>query len=389
MIEKRRINMDNEKIIDPAADAGGEKRKRSGKKITVAVTVVGFIAVTVALIFLAQAILVPKYNYTYEEAIARNKEYGGGMVAEYYDAETSHDVIFLGDCEFFESISPVELWEKYGISSYVRGSPQQLIWHSYYFLLDTLLYEKPKVVVFNAMEMKIGEVQSEAYTRLTLDGLKLSKYKIEAAKMSLSEEGETVLSYVFPILRYHSRWQELTADDFRYAFDKGTVTYNGYLMVTDGCEKESVAPPAPLKMVDFPPICYEYLDKIKALCDENDIEFLLFKAPTQSGKYYWYEEWERLLDEYTEKNSIRYVNGIEFREQIGFNMLEDSYDGGIHLNVNGAEKCTRFLGEILKNEYGLEDKRSDEKYAKAWAGVCERYHNAKIAAGLEFPAECP
>ena len=380
--------MDNEKrMTDSAALGFGEKAKRPGKKAAVAVAVLSFIALTVALFFAAQAILVPKYDYTYEEAVAQGKEYGGGMVAEYYDAETSHDVIFLGDCEFFESISPVELWEKYGISSYVRGSPQQLIWQSYYFLLDTLRYEKPEVVVFNAMEMKIGEVQSEAYTRLTLDGLRFSKYKIEAAKMSMSEEGETVLSYVFPILRYHSRWQELSADDFRYAFSKKQITYNGYLMVTAGCEKESVAPPRPLYQVDFPEICYEYLDKIKALCDENGIEFLLFKAPTQSGKFYWYDEWEQKLDEYTEKNGIRYVNGIEFRDQIGFNMLEDSYDGGIHLNVNGAEKCTRFLGEILTNEYGLEDKRSDEKYAKAWAGVCERYHNAKIAAGLEASAE--
>ena len=33
-------------------------------------------------------------------------------------------------------------------------------------------------------------------------------------------EEESFLSYVFPLLRFHSRWSELKAEDFAYAFKK-------------------------------------------------------------------------------------------------------------------------------------------------------------------------
>ena len=53
------------------------------------------------------------------------------MIAEYYQEEKNHDVIFVGDCELYENISPQVLWDEYGINSYIRGSAQQLIWQSY------------------------------------------------------------------------------------------------------------------------------------------------------------------------------------------------------------------------------------------------------------------
>ena len=330
--------------------------------------VVCYIALTVALLIFFQALTVPKYM---------SHPYEGAMMAEYYKAETSHDVIFLGDCEFYETISPVTLWEEYGISSYVRGSPQQLIWQSYYVLLDTLKHETPKVVVFNAMEMKIGKVQSEAYTRLTLDGLKDIRYRLEAAKLSLKEENESLLSYVFPLLRYHSRITDLNLDDFRYLFHRDLISHHGYLMQTkvDPQTEEPFQPP--LFDYSFPDICWEYLDKIADLCEENGIQLVLFKAPTISWQYPWYDEWDTQLVDYAEKNDLLYINGIDYAEEMGLDMTQDTYDKGVHLNVYGAEKCSRFLGSILRNDYNVPDGRTDSKLSDAWKPVCDRYHEAR------------
>ena len=54
--------------------------------------------------------------------------------------------------------------EKYGITSYIRGSAQQLVWQSYYLLEETLKYEKPKVVVFNVLAMKYNEPKRKLTT---------------------------------------------------------------------------------------------------------------------------------------------------------------------------------------------------------------------------------
>jgi hypothetical protein len=173
----------------------------NGAVFCVAIIILGFL----------QRLLMPKYMYAIPE---------GNLIEEYYDEVKNHEVIFIGDCEVFSNISPVTLWENYGITSYIRGSAQQLIWQSYYLLEETLKYEKPDVVVYNVLAMKYNEPQKEAYNRLTLDGMKLSKSKIGAIKASMMEE-EDLITYLFPLLRYHSRWSELTTEDFQYILKKG------------------------------------------------------------------------------------------------------------------------------------------------------------------------
>ncbi|MBR4013910.1 MAG: SGNH/GDSL hydrolase family protein, partial [Clostridia bacterium] len=180
------------------------------------------VCATVAVILaltLVQALVVPKY--------IDNPE--GLLVGEYYSEAGGHDVIFVGDCEVYESFIPAVLWEKYGISSYVRGSAQQLAWQSYYLLEETFEYETPQVVVFNVLALKYGTPQSEAFNRMTLDSMKWSSSKLEAVKASMTEE-ENFLDYVFPILRFHSRITDLSGDDFKYIFNAKKVSHSGYLM---------------------------------------------------------------------------------------------------------------------------------------------------------------
>lgn len=56
--------------------------------------------------------------------------------------------------------------------------------------------------------------------------MKLSKYKIASIRESMTEEN-TVAIY---LVRYHSRWSELSSEDFRYMWKTPSVTANsGYL----------------------------------------------------------------------------------------------------------------------------------------------------------------
>ncbi|MBO4321965.1 MAG: SGNH/GDSL hydrolase family protein [Clostridia bacterium] len=327
-----------------------------------------FAICSILLLVLLQALLVPKYM---------SFPYDGALVREYYDSEPCHDVVFFGDCEFYESVNPAVIWSEYGIPCYVRGSSQQLIWHSYYFLLETLKYETPSVVVFNAVEMKIGEVQHEEYTRLTLDGMRLSGYKLKSAKMSLTE-GESLLSYVFPLLRYHGRWKELSGEDIKYIFKRDTVSCNGYLPMSGTKAKTSAAAPPPLLDPSLPEVCWTYLDLMRETCVENGITFVIFKAPTDTWHYPWYPEWDEQLKEYADKNGVAYVNSIALAAEIGTDWDTDSYDGGDHMNMTGAEKVSRFIGGWLRDNCGLADRRNDPEFGASaeWQEVVERYRAA-------------
>ena len=246
------------------------------------ITLVVTIAVTVSLLGFAQQLVMPKYMDDVLE---------GAFISEYYEETTPHDVIMVGDCEVYENFSPVELWKEYGITSYIRGSAQQLIWQSYYLLEDTLQYETPKVVVFNVQSLMHNTPQKEEYNRMTLDGMKWSKNKYEAIKASMLPE-ESMWDYIFPILRYHSRITELNQSDITYFFHKRKVTHNGYYMRTDCIpyDRENALEESKPDNTDFGENAWNYMDKMKDLCAKKGIKLLLVKAPSLSPV--WFDEYE-------------------------------------------------------------------------------------------------
>jgi hypothetical protein len=329
-------------------------------------------AAVLGILYLLQLLFMPKYMGAVRE---------GALVAEYYNEKTPHDVIFIGDCEVYENFSPVALWEKYGITSYIRGTPQQLIWQSYYLLEETLMYEKPKVVVFNVLSMKYGEPQNEAYNRMTLDGMRLSPVKIKAVEASMTPE-EDLPSYIFPFLRFHSRWSELSSDDVKYMFGKKPVSHNGYLMRVD--IKAAGQPPIPQKLADytFSDVCYNYLDMMVELCKENGIQLILIKAP--SIYPHWYDEWEEQMVDYADRKGLMYINFLKLNEQTGLDLRTDTYDSGLHLNIYGAEKLSAYLGGILKRDFNLTDHRADKELSKVWAGKVAAYYEEKAAQEKEL-----
>jgi hypothetical protein len=320
-------------------------------KLLAAVLMVG------TLVFV-QALVTPKYTSGIVE---------GSLTGEYYAETTPHDVIFIGDCEAYETFSPITLWNGYGITSYVRGSAQQLMWQSYALLEETLAREKPKVVVLSLIAMKYDEPQKEAYNRMTLDGMRWSAAKVEGIRASMMPD-EHFLDYVFPLLRFHSRWSELTADDFRYLFAKPKLFHNGYYMRVD--VKPVTTIPVGKKLPDyrFGANAMAYLDRITQLCKDKGVQLILNKAPTIYP--YWYPEWDQQMVDYAADHDLRYYNflalSISAKDEIGIDFQTDTYDAGLHLNLSGVEKLSTYFGRILRDDYAVPDRRDDEGLAAVY-----------------------
>ena len=318
-------------------------------------------------LFLLQRLLVPKYVDGIVE---------GAFVAEYYKEEKDFDVIFIGDCEVYENFSPIVLWEQYGINSYIRGSAEQYIWQSYYLLEDTLRYETPEVVIFNIQSLQFDVSQNEAYNRMTLEGMEWSPAKVKAILASM-KPGEKFLDYVFPILRYHSRWSELESTDLRYLFDTKKVSHNGYYMRVDVRPAENVPEGRILADYSFGENAWKYLDMMTELCEEKGIELILIKAPSLYP--YWYEEWEVQVEDYAAEHNLKYINFLELTEEVGIDYSLDTYDAGLHMNLSGAEKLASWLGNFLKEEIGLLDRRGEEALAASWKEKIADYEAEKQA----------
>lgn len=375
------------------------------KRVKKAGTALLSAAVAVILFFAVQRLVEPKYADGIPE---------GNFTSEYYEETTDHDVIMLGDCEVYENFDPMYLWMNYGITSYIRGNAQQLAWQSYYLLEDTLKYETPQVVIYNVQALVYDSPQREEYNRMALDGMRWSQTKYEAIQASMCE-GEHMLDYIFPLFRYHQRILELTESDVMYYSKAKKVTHNGYYMRLDvlpasksdvadpswllgdsaeeeeeeqgveedeiddpwgdipGAEEENEdpSPDGPVPVTEdkeedryFGSYPMKYLERIRELCEEKGIQLILIKAPSLAPR--WYNSYNEQVKEYAAQYSIPYINFYELLEETGIDYETDTYDGGLHMNLSGADKLSEYLGNVLAREYGIKDHREEPELCSVY-----------------------
>ena len=326
---------------------------------------------SLVILALLQELLVPKYMGP--------MEWEGALIGEYYGFAGGNDVVFIGDCEVYENFSPITLWREYGITSCIRGSPQQMIWQSYYLMEETFRYETPGVMVFNVLSLQYDTPEStgdqsrrEAYNRVALEGMRWSASKwnsVLASQTAEERQWEGMMTYLFPILRYHDRWSELKGEDFRYWLKRDRVSDNGIKPLADAF------PEPPRSSYTFGENAWYYLDKMVDLCQSHGTELVLIKAPSLYPVWYW--EWEEQVENYAEEKGLRYVNLLENSVDIGIDWSQDTYDGGLHLNVWGAEKTARWFGKILSEDCGVPDRRQEAPTAEKWREKVFQYELRK------------
>jgi hypothetical protein len=277
---------------------------------------------------------------------------------QFYDMEKdSIDVLFFGSSVAVNAFIPQEIYNDYGIRSYNLGSEQQSIYLSYYWLREALRFQKPKVVVLDAKFMwdlhpedAINTVES--LTRKCLDPMKWSDVKMEAVhNLCELDENQSELSYYLTNIRFHSRWSgiqeyDLNSDMVDSSELKGfaPVLGNGPASYATYDIKDTSA------TVEFVPLMQEYLDKMVDLCKENDIRFVLVDLPGNAMN----DGINNTHEAYAKEEGIDYYNlcSTRYYNQIGAVLPEESVIG--HQNIWGAVKTSKFIGKLLKDQYGVE-----------------------------------
>lgn len=294
----------------------------------------------------------------------------------YQEPKDSLDVIFMGNSDVYRGISPITMWDEYGIASYNFVSSGQRMWTAYYMLEESLKYQKPKLIVLN-MDSAFNESDSsESNYRKAFDNMKFGKTKLKAITDPVYENSNSdVLSYIFPIARYHSRWTELTDKDFRKALKSKRFAYKGMDLTTDiqpyNEEYKYMSRDHSKEVIGEK--CSKYLNKIIDLCKEQNIELLLIEIPSA-------ESWSMYLSNKTanfaKEHDLEFIDMNLNASEFGFDWKTDTSDGGDHLNVYGAEKVSKYLGKAIQEKYGIPDHRNEEEY-KEWYKDSEKYHSDK------------
>ena len=298
-----------------------------------------FILIFFLLLMISSRIVMPKNNS--KEAGMHDYE-ANGIVAE---KENTIDLLVLGDSEAFTSISPMEIWNEYGYTSYVCCSTEQSIPESIILLMKALKKQKPKMVILEANTI-----------------YKASKREDHLGKL---------LQYLIPVVEYHDRWKYLNKEDWTGEINYNIVNdFKGYHFTK---EVRPAKPGDKMKYteeVQFIPRTNKiYVKLLKKYCQDNGIYFSIIRTPTT---YSWDYKSYNGVKQFTDEEQIEFIDYNIISDKINIDWDHDSKDGGDHLNHYGALKTTKFFAKYLNEKNILTDHRNEEKY-KEWHDSYSNY----------------
>lgn len=288
------------------------------------------------------------------------------FVGFYAEKKNTIDVIMIGSSPIHPYYSAPKLWGEHGIVSYPLSTNQQRPEAAPFLIKEAEKTQKPKLYIFELRQYAYEtEVMTEnmAHTRGATDNLKYSWNRIELIN-ALVENREDRISYYFDIFKYHSNWKTIVLPEqiASYSYErphplKG-FTYEDNAIATTKFDFSHVT-----EKLSIPAIREKNLRELLDHLEKNEMEALFIVSPKVMDKesQMMYNYMESIVSEY----GYRFLDFNKCYDEIGLDFNTDFYDGGAHTNVFGAEKCTLFLGNYLKEYYSLPDRRGDTTY-QSW-----------------------
>ena len=353
-----------------------------------------FLIVFFLIIKFISSVFTPNWNYPV------SVENVGYSVSEFWKHDYDVDVFFIGNSHMEFSSSPMLIYEDYGIVSYNIATLSQTPIISRYFVSEIFANGyKPKAIIYDVGNL-FSDNNDEYRYRYIVDN-PYSKNKISLItdyirKQDLTlDENTNKISWIFPLYKYHSRWQELNLDDFMRVYNKNYFTQGFYInpYTLSACsDMESIDYTAQLTLdnqkkkkyfsdgiqiydidyckielnndnyydIDIPEDNIMCLEDIHRLCDENNCKLILVKVPVMCSTGSYKSAWTHMRYETIKKialdRQIPFID-LQFDEYIGIDWKHDTCDIGAHLNLLGAEKVSLFLGKMLANDYGIPSRR--------------------------------
>lgn len=261
--------------------------------------------------------------------------------------EEELDAVFVGCSEFYASVSPLYLWEHWGITSYNASSGAQRIYQSDDYVHSILKAHRPRLILLDGYA-----VVREGYCDDALFGM---------------------AAQYWPVFHYHNNWKQFSwkmmTAPLRYTNrveGKGyrpedkvvPVDMDGYMEARDGTER-------------FPLLNRLYLRHIRNVCRAHGVTLAVVVIPSPANWNGWYSD---ALKQETDRLGIPLVDLNDHLEELGLDPATDFRDEGDHLNVSGAEKVSGFLGALLRETYHLPDHRGDPAF-DTWDRELEKHQS--------------
>lgn len=312
---------------DASDQASAHRRLQPGLRRFMAI--VSVVAMALSLLFVSSYVLFPKNN---QSAFGMRHQEAHGILGE---PENSIDVLFVGDSETTSSISPLQIWKEQGFTSYVCASNGQKMPYGLSLLDCALDEQSPKVVAIEANSIY--------------------------ASFSLKECAHRFLQDLFPVFEYHDRWKTVTPNDF-IAIPVSTWTdpFKGFYVNEAKKPADAGSHMEPTHEAErLPALNKHYLRLFVERCREAGATPVIIATPSTIC---WNSKRHNGMAEAAEELGVDFVDLNDGPSRVDIDWNVDTRDAGDHLNYQGAVKVSCAVGRILKDSYGLRDRRDDPAF---------------------------
>ncbi len=316
----------------------------------------------------------------------------------YIEPANTLQALFLGSSHVHFGVSPMALYERYGIPAYDIATDGQPVAASFFWLKEIYRChsESLDTVILDVSTLK--REPGDARYHKAIDFMHFSSNKLCAVKSYSGNFSELLVNSI-PLLSYHERWKELSRRDVAKFFMEPQVYLRGYFYHTsrwirDADDFSKIV--TPIRILDqyaedmvLNEKSVKYFRKMADFCEGHDLRLLLIKIPTNWSSAF-HNAVQALADEYgldfLDFNVEPYYSKINFN--LAANVITPPDINNLHLNYYGAAKLTDYLGKYLIEKCGARDVRGDPKYAFMEEQLAD-YHRHIISAPLaEFTDPC-
>lgn len=289
----------------------------------------------------------------------------------------SIDVLYLGTSTILEDISPTVIWEEAGITGFNLGVRRTTPASCYYQFLYALEHQTPKVLVLDLCgieEDRLPDDETWEFNYRNICSTLPSREIRQEMFADILSRSAYDWSWYFPLLRYHSRWAELSREDIDssyytreyYDYQKGCMPL--YAMNAQAWPEDYLTDtPGPAAETSL-----FYYQSIVDLCRERGIRVLVVTPPS----FTLTNDHVQNAAAFCEANGIPMLTALDQTalDEIGLNPQTHFYDHG-HLNIHGQKIYSKYLAQRLRELFDLPDHRGDPAYDH-WNEAAEAYRSA-------------
>ncbi|WP_195282626.1 hypothetical protein [Harryflintia acetispora] len=307
----------------------------------------------------------------------RDNVYSTEVFNQFYELpDNCVDAVFIGPSSVHEYWIADEAFHNYGITVYPLATGNQPFGVVKYLIQEAEKTQDPSLFLIDIRILAYG-MPKEAEMRAVTDSMKFSLNRIRAIDYMLEQGFKDVSSpsktpYYFSFLKYHSRWKNLSAQDFGVDLNcfMGYTIFSGVHPFQRISEETLSLAPMQIS---------EYSEKVLVdtleYCKSLDKEVLFTCSPHFLKDEYFaqYNYVKKLI----KSNGFKVFDTNYHTDDMQLNYTYDVRNAS-HVNAYGARKYTNYLAKYLQSNYNLPDHRNDAAYS-FWEEDYKRFENALIS----------